>query len=364
VFIDSRIGRVGASTWPAGNGDSLPDATVLRTSPASSVRRRERIVAATVEVVAERGYAGASVGLVIARAKVSRHSFYSHFSGLDGCVSASLDLALERSTAIVVRVMARKGSWVERMRATLAAMLMFFDSEPQLARICLVHTLGGSDAVRSHRERLVAAFRAQVIAAIGAEVQVSPLLAENVLASIMGVVYTRLVTREQRLIDLLGPLMETAVRLFAMSEHEAYEERLKSDELARAIRAGEADWILMSEVHVEGDSAAGKELPAGLANPNARRARECLRYLAEHPGSSNREVACGIGVAHSSQISKLLSELAAEGLASRRSLGVGRRNAWQLTKKGRQADRALSRQGLATERLAGDMRESVVAEVQ
>jgi hypothetical protein len=89
-------------------------------------------------------------------------------------------------------------------------------------------------------------------------------------------------------------------------------------------------------------------LPTILGNPNARRARECLIFLAGHPGSSNRELATGIGVTHQSQISRLLSQLVAEKLVSRRSQGVGKRNAWHLTPRGLEVLHLLSaRQELA-----------------
>jgi hypothetical protein len=86
-------------------------------------------------------------------------------------------------------------------------------------------------------------------------------------------------------------------------------------------------------------------LPALLAHPSARRARECLRFIATQGGRgltpSNREIATGIGVAHLPQISRLLSQLAAEGLVSKRSHGAGKRNAWRLTERGEQVLRML-----------------------
>jgi len=89
-------------------------------------------------------------------------------------------------------------------------------------------------------------------------------------------------------------------------------------------------------------------LPAILSNPSARRAPECLRFLADQGGRglspSNREVAAGIGVTHQPQISRLLSQLAAEGLVSKRSHGAGKRNAWRLTPRGEQVLRMLPEQ--------------------
>ena len=82
-------------------------------------------------------------------------------------------------------------------------------------------------------------------------------------------------------------------------------------------------------------------IPALLSNPNAHRARWCLLFLGEHPQASNREIASGIGVAHASQISKLLSCLLGERLVARHSAGAGKRNAWWLTSHGEEVARAL-----------------------
>jgi hypothetical protein len=70
------------------------------------------------------------------------------------------------------------------------------------------------------------------------------------------------------------------------------------------------------------------------AKPSARRTRECLTFLSEHPDASNRDVATGIGIAHQSQISKLLLCLADQNLVSKHYLGPGQRNSWRLTQRG------------------------------
>jgi DNA-binding IclR family transcriptional regulator len=81
-------------------------------------------------------------------------------------------------------------------------------------------------------------------------------------------------------------------------------------------------------------------LPAMLDNSSTGRARECLLFLAEHPDSSNREVAAGITVAHQSHISRLLAYLLQENLVTKRSEGTGKRNAWRLTPRGEEIARA------------------------
>ncbi|MGA8015766.1 MAG: helix-turn-helix domain-containing protein, partial [Candidatus Dormiibacterota bacterium] len=63
----------------------LPEALVQRD-------QRERILRSMVETVAEQGYAAATVGEVVARARVSRSSFYAQFSDKEDCfVTASAE---------------------------------------------------------------------------------------------------------------------------------------------------------------------------------------------------------------------------------------------------------------------------------
>ncbi len=70
-----------------------------------------------------------------------------------------------------------------------------------------------------------------------------------------------------------------------------------------------------------------------LANPAVYRVRSCLLAVAGHPGTSSREVAARIGVEHLSQVSHLLTRLAARGVLVKRGHGTGRSNAWTATPK-------------------------------
>jgi hypothetical protein len=160
----------------------------------------------------------------------------------------------------------------------------------------------------------------------------------------------------------IGVSLDTVLRRYVVG-HTLLEEcvmgaaeRGERDGLRRALRAQAAvlDRLLtaVSDAYVdeqrriaEPAGGAGPALPATLRNPSARRARECLLFLAEQGGRglspSNREIAVGIGVAHASQISSLLSYLEGEGLVSKRSAGAGKRNEWRLTARGEAVARAL-----------------------
>jgi AcrR family transcriptional regulator len=292
---------------------------------------RARILDAVVEVVAERGCSGASVRLATARAGVSSRTFYENFTGLEECLVAVLDGALERATPIVVCAFSEEEVWSDGMRAALAAMLELFESEPELARVCIVETLAGGSHVREHRERVMERFRALVVARIESEVShASPLAPEGTMASVLGVVYARLAAHEpEPLLGLLGPLMGVIVGPF-MSTGEVAHEIEKGDALAQK--------MLSTRVRSSGPGRVCTEVPAALRDPRAHRARLCLSYVVaesrrgSHP--SNREVGEAIGVVHRPQVSALLALLSDLGLLSKRQGGPGRPNAWSATPKG------------------------------
>jgi DNA-binding MarR family transcriptional regulator len=80
----------------------------------------------------------------------------------------------------------------------------------------------------------------------------------------------------------------------------------------------------------------------GLKMRLTYRTVQVLMVIAQHPGASNREVAEGSGIVDQGQISKLLSRLASLNLIKNAGEGSekGARNAWHLTPRGEQVERA------------------------
>jgi AcrR family transcriptional regulator len=309
--------------------------------PAVGAIQRARILDAVVEVVAERGAVDASVELVIARAGVSRYGFHEQFDGLEECLMAVLDGGLERVASLAAHAIEQeRGPWQDGMRAALAAVLEFFDSERDLAKVCLVETLAAGPVVREHRERATEAFRALVVGRIQSEVShASPLAAEGLLGSVMSVVHARLIAREQKpLIELLGPLMGVIVGPF-VDEHQLAREIERGDRLAREVIAGRRSPAAQTR------PVARVDVPGVLLSARAHRARQCLLYVVRHPGASNQEVGEAIGVSHRGQLAKLLGKLAALGLLVKRAGGPGRANAWSATTAGEDVALALAGNG-------------------
>ncbi len=308
--------------------------------------QRARIIEAMAEVVAERGFACTSVVLVTARAKVSTRTFYECFDGLEDCFRAILRLGFERSGAVILEAFVGEDGWRDGVLAALASLLLFYDSEPQLTRVWFVEVMATGSWALELRERNVGLIRAMIVEhlSIPGYEPPEPVLVAGVMASVLGLINTHLVTREpEPLITLLGSLMALVTTPYLDAQTVALEVE-RGEELARAIQAGDPRW--QPPRATESDRATpevvhGATLPSVLANPSARRARECLLFVAAHPDSSNREIAAGIGVTHQSQISRLLSYLVKEDLVAKRSEGAGKRNTWRLTPHGEEIARRL-----------------------
>jgi AcrR family transcriptional regulator len=335
--------------------------------------QRERILKATTEVVAERGYARASVGLVVARARVSRRTFERQFGGLDDCVAAVFDLGREWTAELVTQAFAGQKNWRDGVRTALASVLTLFDGEPLLTRVWLVESLAAGDWARQQRERHVWALRDLILSSwpVSEGWSQPPLAAEGVIASVLGIVHAHIVAgKPEPLIELLGPLMGLATSPYLSPRAAAREVEL-GRQFAREVQAGEYASALSGArcggllgAHDRGGPAgqhrddlrdtrprrrettrSDVEIPPALSNPNAHRARQCVLFLAEQGGRglspSNSEIAADIGVAHQSQISRLLAYLVDENLAVKRSTGAGRPNAWRLTPHGEEIARLL-----------------------
>jgi AcrR family transcriptional regulator len=295
--------------------------------------QRARILAAMGEVVAEQGVAAATVAAVVARAGVSRRTFYELFSDREACFLAAFDHAIARAAAVVLPVYEGVSGWRERVRAGLAAWLGLLDAEPDLGALCVVHSLGAGPVALERRAEIVSALIAVVDEGRGAAqrgarrgASLAPLTAEGVVGAVLAVIHARLAVRDKRLlIDLLGELMSMIVLPYQGTA-------AANKELARPVPVA-AD----HPRRVVGDPL--RDLDMRLTYRTVR----VLIAIATSPGDSNRQVGEAAEIADQGQISKLLQRLASLGLIENTGAGHqrGEANAWQLTLRGEDVERAI-----------------------
>jgi len=129
--------------------------------------QRARLLDAMIRVVAERGYAAASVTDVVRAAAVSRSTFYELFASKEACFleayRVGVDVVDERVGAAVREV---AHDWRAQLRAGIRAYLQALDDDPAFTRAYLleIHAAGPAalearaDALRRFSERYHASF--------------------------------------------------------------------------------------------------------------------------------------------------------------------------------------------------------------
>ncbi len=284
-----------------------------------------------VDVAAERGLANASVAHVVARAGVSRRTFYDLFEDREDCFLAALDSAIALASERVLVAYDPALGWRERVRQGLLALLEFFDAEPTMGRLLIVESLGAGPAAIQRRAGILRV----LIAAIdeGRREQRSgpkptALTAEGVAGAVFSVIHARIVEPEHRpLVELAGPLMSIIVQPYLGSAAAQREARRPTPKRKPTTK-------------VSHNPLKGLEMRLTY------RTVWVLLSVGAHPGASNKEIGVASGAEDQGQISKLLSRLERLGLIQNSGAGQakGAPNAWTLTPRGEEVNAALATQ--------------------
>ncbi|HWX44384.1 MAG TPA: TetR/AcrR family transcriptional regulator [Solirubrobacteraceae bacterium] len=302
--------------------------------------QRMRMIGALTEVARERGASGVTVAHVVARSGVSRRTFYELFEDRDDCFLAAFEHAVGRAGQRVLPAYEAPGTWRERVRAGLGALLEFLEDEPGLGGLCIVDALGAGPAALERRTQVVSALIDAVDGSrreIKGSARPTRLTAEGVVGAVVAVLYARLAGGSApgggapSMVALLGPLMGMIVLPY---QGQAIAAREASKPAPRRRR----------QTAPHGDPL--RELDMRLTYRTVR----VLLAIAELGGRgsnpSNRQVADASGVHDQGQISKLLARLEHLGLICNDGGGAarGEPNGWSLTHRGAEVEHTIRRQ--------------------
>jgi AcrR family transcriptional regulator len=120
--------------------------------------QRERLIAALAQVVDEEGYGKVTVADITRVAQVSRRTFYENFEDKEACFTAAFDIVVAHLHELIGAAIEPIADWPHKVLAGLRALLEFFLAEPQLARLCAVHSLMAGPAVAEHYRAVIASF--------------------------------------------------------------------------------------------------------------------------------------------------------------------------------------------------------------
>jgi AcrR family transcriptional regulator len=129
----------------------LPPSVVARS-------QRNRIIAGTAEVMAAKGFAGATVADIVAAAGVSRDVFYEHFADKQDAFLEAQQFATQAILNTCAAAYFSVDDWPERVWKALEAMLTLIAEHPAIAYLRLVECyVAGEAGIRSIDEFVRAA---------------------------------------------------------------------------------------------------------------------------------------------------------------------------------------------------------------
>jgi len=294
------------------------------------------MIRSTVEVVSERGYEGLSATLIVARARASRKTFYEHFESCEDCFLAAYEAAIDEMAQIAASAYQRDGSWPERVRAALEALLGFLEHERAIATLVFVEAPRAGPGVQKHRARTFKALKDALdrggssAKKPGGGRKVPRLAAETIVGGAVAIMHARLRrTQRIRMMSLVNPLMEMIVEPYLGPEAAARELARPTPRVPTRPRPVQAQPI-------------GQDPLKGLRIRVTYRTLKVLVAIGQVPGARNCDIADAADVVDHGQISKLLARLEKHGLIC--DSGDRLRtdpHEWHLTPRGEEVERAI-----------------------
>jgi AcrR family transcriptional regulator len=108
--------------------------------------QRQRLHQAMVECVDERGYAATTISQLVARARVSRRSFYERYRNKDECLIGTYDEIVGRLGLRLDAALGRAETWPERLEVFLETLFDAAADRPDAARLVCVEMAAAGPA--------------------------------------------------------------------------------------------------------------------------------------------------------------------------------------------------------------------------
>jgi len=126
-----KAGKAAPAPAPA------PRAELAAPTEAADASRR-RLVDGLAAAIVEKGYVATTIADIVRHARVSKRTFYEHFTDKEECFLAGYKAASDDTLAIITAAAVAPGTWQERVRLASRAYLEALQAFPALTRTYLV----------------------------------------------------------------------------------------------------------------------------------------------------------------------------------------------------------------------------------
>lgn len=117
--------------------------------------QRERMLLATAELVAERGYQKTTIELIAKTARVALVTFYEHFANKEECFLAAFDENVEAAREVFAELLDPELAWPDQIAAGLEVFLEMVVTEQARAKLCIVESQAAGGAALARYQGLL-----------------------------------------------------------------------------------------------------------------------------------------------------------------------------------------------------------------
>jgi AcrR family transcriptional regulator len=169
---------------------------------------RERLFAATVAIVVEKGYDATRVADLVKLAGISRSAFYRQFADKQECFLATAEQLVQPTIEVVLRRAEEAPPGEERMQLAVESFLGLIASQPAASKMCFVEIYAAGPEAVAVIERTVHVFEEQVAALfdeIPGREGMPPQMVRAMIGGMQKVIHKRLYRDEQDELVALAP---------------------------------------------------------------------------------------------------------------------------------------------------------------
>jgi AcrR family transcriptional regulator len=120
-----------------------------------SQNQRERMLLATAELVAERGYQKTTIELIAKTARVALVTFYEQFATKEECFLAAFDENLAAAREVFEELLDAEQAWPDQIASALEIFLEMVVAEEARAKLCIVESQAAGGAALARYQALL-----------------------------------------------------------------------------------------------------------------------------------------------------------------------------------------------------------------
>jgi AcrR family transcriptional regulator len=175
---------------------------------------RTTLALALASAVAEKGYAGTTIADIVAKARVSKRTFYEHFADKQECLMALYGAACDRLIAVLRSAGSAEQPWQDRVRTVVGAYLSLLEAMPAVNRALLVEMQAAGERAYRLRQETQRAFAQTLVELVDsgrpANPQIGPLSPALALALVGGI--------NELMLDVIDPSDPAAASFTPLTE--------------------------------------------------------------------------------------------------------------------------------------------------